>query len=65
VIALSAIRRERRATLMGLDSQDELEDIDAREGNYGASGIPGHWDGVIPNDGPHWPGTLDDASKGE
>ena len=65
VIALSAVRRDRRDALTELARQDEFADIDDPESNYGASGVPGHWDGVIPDDAPHWPGTLDDASKGE
>jgi hypothetical protein len=65
VIALSAVRRDRRYALTERARQDGLEDYDAPEYTYGASGVPGHWDGINPDAIPYWPGALDDASSGE
>jgi hypothetical protein len=68
VIALSAVRRDQRDqrdTLAELARQDKFADIDDTECNCGASGIPGRWEGVIPDGGPHWPVMPEEASNGE
>jgi hypothetical protein len=58
VIALSALRADRKAVQGGPAVLDEPEDEDT-DRNSGASGIPGHWDSVTSEDRPRWPGDTD------
>jgi len=75
VIALSTVRRDRA----GLAAQEHREALIRLSGpgqpagppeepddyDTGASGVPGHWDGVVPDgsaaDRPHWPGDEDSS----
>ncbi|HEX6525038.1 MAG TPA: hypothetical protein VF070_34295 [Streptosporangiaceae bacterium] len=55
VIALSALRADRRrAMLMDMSGPEEPSDFD-EDDITGPSGVPGHWDDVVSGDRPRWP----------
>jgi len=56
VIALSALRAERN---------DELTSSDPADLGRGATGVPGHWDGMISDDRSPWPGDASNGFSGE
>jgi hypothetical protein len=57
VIALSALRAERN---------DELTTGDPAELSRGATGVPGHWDGMNSDDDrSRWPGEASNGFSGE
>lgn len=71
VVALSAVRREQRlqgrparewhnpARINDPSALDEPEDEIT-----GATGVPGHWDGVRGGERPRWPGDTDNEYSG-
>jgi hypothetical protein len=62
VIALSALRADRKAVQGGPKVLDEPDD-DETDRNSGGSGIPGHWDSVTSDDRPRWPGDTDSGYR--
>jgi hypothetical protein len=71
VIALSALRADRRYPLSGqrltalrdMREPDELSDLD-EDDITGPSGVPGHWDDVSSADRPRWPRRDDSGRDG-
>jgi hypothetical protein len=67
VVALSAVRKdqhgiERRPDMQhegswptGSDDDEGADEEDDPDRPTGASGVPGHWDGMNPGDQPRWP----------
>jgi len=56
VIALSALRAERNTSSKARDPA---------ELSRGATGVPGHWDGMNSDDRPRWPGDTSNGFSGE
>jgi hypothetical protein len=56
VIALSALRAERNTNSTARDPA---------ELSRGATGVPGHWDGMISDDRSPWPGDASNGLHGE